>query len=146
MIILKLLETIPFFWEFTQEELQRLTESDSYFVNYKPGDYLLKEGEDKDHAMLILIRGRVRVSRANKPDQTIATLEPGAVIGEISFLTKRPRTTNVVAVEESTAFRLDNASLKTMEPNVQLRIKDRLIEVLVQRLDQMNEVLSKVVR
>lgn len=140
-----LLEQIPFFWEFTLDERRRLAETDSFFVNFETGEYLVREGDEHDTNLLIMVRGTAKVCKGEEAC-VLATLGQGAVVGEIAFLTRKPRTTSVVANEPVTAFRLDGAALAKMEPVMQLRIKDQLIAVLVRRLEEMNENLRRIMR
>ncbi|MGN7613221.1 cyclic nucleotide-binding domain-containing protein [Magnetococcales bacterium HHB-1] len=147
MVILKLIEKIPFFWEFTQEEKASLVaQQDTFFANFKKGDYLIRE-ESSESALYILIRGSVNVTKNQLPEVVIATLKPGAVFGEISFLTKQPRTTNVIANEDITVFTISgHKEMRTLDLSLQNKIKDQLINILVKRLDAMNSTLIKLMR
>ncbi|MBF0283377.1 MAG: cyclic nucleotide-binding domain-containing protein [Magnetococcales bacterium] len=145
MVLLKLLEKIPFFHDFTSEELTRFIEGDSFFANYHRGDHIIREG-GVDHALFILIKGAAVVTKENKPEMLIASLKPGTTFGEISFLTHQARTTNVIASEECTVFRLDGKMLAKMDLSIQNKIKDQLITVLVKRLDEMNMTLVRLAR
>ncbi|MBF0160441.1 MAG: cyclic nucleotide-binding domain-containing protein [Magnetococcales bacterium] len=142
MLILKLLEQIPFFWEFTEEERQIFVDSNSFFIHYQPNDLLIREG-DEDDALLIILEGSALVHTNANPEVTLATLTSSAIIGELSFLTKQPRTSNVVAQQETVAFRIDGQAMKQLDPVLQLKIKDQLIRILVDRLEQMNHAMAK---
>lgn len=142
MFITKLMERIPFFARFTADELRQLAETDSFIANYPNGDYLVREGGN-DSTLFILVRGAVEVTREDAPEVALATLEEGSVFGEISFLTHRPRTANVIARDDVTAFILESHSLERLDPVIQLKIKDQLIAILVQRLEGMNNALLR---
>ncbi len=58
---------------------------------------LLREGEVSNEIYLIL-RGKVAVV---KNDQQLATLESGAVIGEMALIDRSPRSASVVTLEDS---------------------------------------------
>ena len=75
-------------------------------VQIARGDRLIVEGSPAD-AMYLVETGRFRVSR-NGVD--LAVIGAGGAIGEISFLTGRPRTADVTALRAATVFRLDRAA------------------------------------
>ena len=67
----------------------------------KEGEALIKEGE-LDHNLYILIKGCLKVYKAqNSSEFEIATILPGQVVGEMSFLDKKPRSASVKALKES---------------------------------------------
>ena len=88
-----------------------------------PGDYLIRQF-DCDSNMYVLTHGELEVRIANTredPEQSIASIEPIAVIGEQSFLDDGPRTASVVAKTRSTVYRLTRAAFEEMrakEPHV----------------------------
>ncbi|MBF0124479.1 MAG: cyclic nucleotide-binding domain-containing protein [Magnetococcales bacterium] len=142
MLMLKLIEQIPFFWDFTQEERAVFVDSDSFFVNYAPNERLIREG-DQDDTLMIILEGTAVVYNDASPDVVLATLTSSAVIGELAFLTKQPRASNVMAQEKTTVFRIDGQAMTKLSPTLQLKIKDQLIKILVERLEQMNAAVAK---
>ncbi|MBF0141877.1 MAG: cyclic nucleotide-binding domain-containing protein [Magnetococcales bacterium] len=143
-LLLKLLEEIPFFWEFTPEERAVFADNDSFFASFKDGEYLIHEGSTDD-ALFILIQGRVAVTKESHPNNVIAVLDPGAVMGEISFLTHRQRSTNIVAQGEVTTFRVDGQTMERegLDPVLQVKVKQQLIEIVVRRLEETNQALVR---
>ncbi|MEO5349748.1 MAG: cyclic nucleotide-binding domain-containing protein [Magnetococcus sp. YQC-3] len=142
MLLLKLIDRIPFFANFSTEHKQVLAESDTFFTHFDKGAFLIREGSI-DPVLLIIVRGSAIVTKNDHPDQPLATLPAGAVVGEIAFLTNRVRTSNVVAAEKTTCFAIDRASLEEMELAIQLKFKDELIESLIKHLDTANQALAK---
>jgi CRP-like cAMP-binding protein/Zn-dependent protease len=71
-------------------------------ATFAPGDVLMREGERGDDAYLVRT-GELDVLRA---ERTLATIGPGAFVGEVSALTGTPRTATVRARGEVSAFRL----------------------------------------
>jgi hypothetical protein len=61
---------------------------------------ILKEGSESEHLYLIL-NGLVGVQISSVSDVQLATLGPGELLGEISFLDERPATATVTAVENT---------------------------------------------
>ncbi|MEO5347237.1 MAG: cyclic nucleotide-binding domain-containing protein [Magnetococcus sp. YQC-9] len=108
MLIQELMKQIEFFWDFTEEERKALISAESFFSTYQDGDYLVTEGEE-DETLFVILKGDAKVVRKDFPDRVLARLEPGAVVGEVSFLTRRKRSTNVIAVGETTVFRIDTS-------------------------------------
>ncbi|MEO5332853.1 MAG: cyclic nucleotide-binding domain-containing protein [Magnetococcus sp. YQC-5] len=142
MLMQIVLKEIPFFWDFTEEECNALTQTESFFSTYQDGEYLITEGSS-DESLFVLIKGEANVVHSSHPDEVITTLQPGAVVGEISFLTKRTRATNIIAVDEVIAFRIDPYSMnqERMDPALQTKIKNQLIEILVKKLENTNKAL-----
>ncbi|MBF0297051.1 MAG: cyclic nucleotide-binding domain-containing protein [Magnetococcales bacterium] len=142
MLVKTLLKEIQFFWDFTDDECDRLVSTESFFSTYQDGESLITEGAS-DESLFVLIKGEANVIHSSHPDRVITTLKPGAVVGEVSFLTKRQRATSIVANGEVTAFRIDPYSMtqSRMDPATQTKIKNQLIEILVQRLETTNKAL-----
>ncbi|MBF0437916.1 MAG: cyclic nucleotide-binding domain-containing protein [Magnetococcales bacterium] len=143
MLIQTLLKEIPFFWDFSEGECTALTTAESFFITYQDGEYLITEG-DADENLFVILKGEANVVGSSEPDQVIATLQPGAVVGEVSFLTKRKRTTNIIASGEVIVFRIDSYSMnrERLDLALQTKIKNQLIEILVQRLEATNKALG----
>ncbi|MBF0627787.1 MAG: cyclic nucleotide-binding domain-containing protein [Magnetococcales bacterium] len=145
MIVQQLLDNIPFFWSFSEEEKNRIISLDCYFQSFQAGDYLIHE-DAEDNALFIILKGTAKVTKKSHPDRVITILESGTVFGEISFLTQRPRSTDVVACEKMICFTINGETMSQLDSQMQHKIKDQLIEILVQRLDQMNQTLLNLVR
>jgi CRP-like cAMP-binding protein/Zn-dependent protease len=71
-------------------------------VAFAAGDIVLREGERGDDAFLIR-GGELEITRT---DRRLATIGPGAFVGEVSALTRGPRTATVHALTDVSAFRL----------------------------------------
>jgi CRP-like cAMP-binding protein len=72
------------------------------------GEVLMREGEAGD-AFYLLVRGLLRVEAedlAAQP-QRVATIEPGAVLGEIGVVTREPRTATVTADTDAEVLRFE---------------------------------------
>ena len=52
-------------------------------------------------ALLMLLEGKLSVRIAGLPDREVASLYPGEVLGEVSFVDARPPSASVVAVQDS---------------------------------------------
>lgn len=142
MLLLKLIERIPFFEGFSPENRRMLAEEGACFTRFHSGDFLIREGTE-DSTLYIIVKGTAIVTKNAQPDQALAVLEVGAVIGEIAFLTGRLRTSNIVATTDLLCFSVDRASLEEMEFSIQLQFKDELIKILIHHLDMANAALAK---
>ncbi|MEO5368311.1 MAG: cyclic nucleotide-binding domain-containing protein [Magnetococcus sp. WYHC-3] len=143
MILVKLLEEIPFFVDFTREEKQLLANNDSFFANLQPGEVLLREGTVDDGAFFVLVKGRVDVLSGEEDPRVLATLEPGTVLGEVAFLVGGPRTSTVVAHDPVTVFKVDAEVMQACDLTVQVKIKDNLLMALVGHLKECNRNLLR---
>lgn len=139
MVILKLIDKIPFFSTFSQEDKVLLAESGGFFESYTEGDFIIRENS-KDDSLLVIIKGSVSVTKNSHPERPLAILKQGAVFGEISFLTRRHRSTNVIANEQTICFVMNRDTMEKMGPTLQIRFRDQLIDILVKRLDAMNSI------
>ncbi|MBF0462054.1 MAG: cyclic nucleotide-binding domain-containing protein [Magnetococcales bacterium] len=141
MLLLKLIDKIAFFSRFSAEHKRVLAEAGSFFTHFKKDDFLIREGTT-DNTLFIVIKGSVIVTKADCPGQVLATLPAGSVIGEISFLTNRIRTSNVIANADTICFAIDRTALEEMEFAIQLQFKDELIGILIGHLDRANAALA----
>ncbi|MBF0136981.1 MAG: cyclic nucleotide-binding domain-containing protein [Magnetococcus sp. DMHC-1] len=128
--------------EFTPAERGMLVEGESFFVTYEANGQLIQEG-NTDDALFIVIKGSVAITKASHPGTVLAVLGVGSIIGEMSFLTKQPRGSNVIAREETTVFRIDGSEMGALDLGLQLKIKDQLIKILVERITHMNTDLAR---
>lgn len=81
-------------------------------VTFKAGEHLMEEG-DKGDQVFIVAKGLVQVYKtfADGRRQGLATLGPGAVVGEAAVLSDSARTASVVAVEDTTVTTVTRAQL-----------------------------------
>ena len=98
------------------------------------GDPIILEGRANDD-VYILTRGRLSVSKQRPGgDVSVAFIPPGEVFGEMAFLTRRPRSATVRAVEDSECLMVKSTDLRSLayrEPSVILQIA----RLLAERLD-----------
>lgn len=81
-------------------------------IRVQPGAVVLEQGSD-EQALYVLARGAVRVQRSDAEgrQQLLAELQPGAVFGELSFLSRTPRSAAVLANTDCDLLRLSTAAL-----------------------------------
>ncbi|HEY4221202.1 MAG TPA: cyclic nucleotide-binding domain-containing protein, partial [Myxococcota bacterium] len=82
-------------------------------LTFKAGELLMEEGAKGDQ-VFIVTKGLVQVYKtfSDGRRQGLATLGPGAVVGEAAVLSSSVRTASVVAVEDTTATAVTRAQLE----------------------------------
>ncbi|MEO5327079.1 MAG: cyclic nucleotide-binding domain-containing protein [Magnetococcus sp. THC-1_WYH] len=136
MITSVILKELPFFQSFTMGEIDRLLENPDLVEHHKRGEYIIVQGSDQTRDLFVLVRGEVEITNAEH--QHITYLAAGSIFGEISFITNQPRISNVVALGDTIVVRIDKKSVDKVDPKLQLKIKDSLIDILILRLGDMN--------
>ena len=107
------------------------------------GEIIFKEGE-KGEVMYVIQSGRVRITKQTLDgDITIATLERGEIIGEMSLFDKLPRSATAIACGEARLLSIDKKKLFSnisRDPTLVFRI----LETMSQRIRKLNENLAKL--
>lgn len=93
------LRRIPLFAGCTKKELERLARAGDE-VDMKAGSLLADQGQTGREAFVILA-GSVSVRRNGRK---VATLGPGAIVGELSLLDHGPRTATVTCDTDTKVF------------------------------------------
>ena len=134
----KYMMRLNFFENFSKIELQRVLVNNSQIMLFEKGDVILKKGEISA-AVFIILSGNVLIVTDYK---IITTLTEGMFFGEISFLTKEPRTANALSNDECIIMRIDDAIMEYLHINIREKIKDKIIQKLIINLKEMNEKLD----
>ncbi|MBF0612060.1 MAG: cyclic nucleotide-binding domain-containing protein [Magnetococcales bacterium] len=136
---------IHLFQGLTNQEYGEVQHAHFAYRRYPAGEYIIRQGE-RSSALYVLMAGTAQVTRGLEQEHFIANLVEGAIFGEISFLTARLRSTHVKAVEDSVVLRIDSELLNAISADAKDKIKNRIIELLIDRLDNMNHTLSEISR
>ena len=136
--MLDIINRLDFFNNFSIQERERIIAFHAQFFVYKKDEYLIREGGAEDASIFILLSGTVNITKG-EIQLPLARLDAGEFFGEMSFLTNAPRTTNVVAYEESIVIKIDKGMMDNLNVHIREKIKDKIIEKLVARLDKMND-------
>ncbi len=111
---------------------------------YSEGDYIIKEG-DSGNSIYILQSGKAKVTTHILGQEIeLAILSNGDVFGEVAFLTGRPRTASVIALEKINVFEFRKFLLEEIfskYPDV-LRKLHVFYECRVQ--DTLNKITEKI--
>lgn len=95
------LRTIPALASYTPEDLELLAYI-ATFKSFPAGEVLMKEGAEGD-ACWLLVRGSVAVTRAAQ-STPLATLGPGALVGQLALIDRAARNATVTATVETAAL------------------------------------------
>lgn len=132
MQTLEIIDMISFFKGLTDEEKLTVSQMQLRIFKYEAKALLVKEHSADTH-LYIIIKGTATV--LDSQGKPLAILKPGEVFGEISFLaSNQPRTASVVANTEIILMRVERDGFKTLAPNIREKIKDKLIDIIIQRL------------
>ncbi len=143
--IISLIDKTDFFSECTQDEKKIVAGLKSNIQKFQPNEKIINQGE-ADFSVFILLKGSVVITKNQHPDLVLNKLKAGDVFGEMSLLAKRLRSTNVIAEGEIIALKIDGEYFEKIDPVIQNKFKDKFIEILIKRLDDMNESISKLLR
>jgi CRP-like cAMP-binding protein len=144
---MSLYETIcamPLFEKLAGEERKILAGSKHALLEFNKGDMIIKEG-DQFKSLYLLIKGSVLITKSSTDSQIrLAKLKSGEIFGEMSFFSKKPRQSNVVASEKVLVMRMDEDFFERVTPGIRDKMKNHFIELLIQRLDAMNDSIMNI--
>ena len=140
----ELIADMPVFNEFSEKELRGFSDMDHAIVKYNRGDNIIKEG-DESTMLYLLLKGSVMiVKKVDGHTIRLAKLKPGEIFGEMSFFSKKRRRSDVVAGNDVLVLRMDEDFFRKVKPGIRDKVKNYFIELLVTRLDAMNESIMSV--
>ena len=103
---------------------------------YAPGEFAVRHGE-KDRSFFIIARGSFEVVvPTDEGARQARTLEAGDLFGEVAFFDGRPRSADVIALEEAEALVLTEGAfqrLRLTHPRLALRFVLDLGRILGER-------------
>jgi CRP/FNR family transcriptional regulator, cyclic AMP receptor protein len=100
------LATLPLFAGISEAEIAEIAGL-ATLLDYPTGGTIFAESEPGD-ALYAVLRGRVEIRCRDRRghEQTLATLEPGAILGETALLIDEPRSVSAVTVAGTTVLQL----------------------------------------
>ncbi|MFZ5564125.1 MAG: cyclic nucleotide-binding domain-containing protein [Thermodesulfobacteriota bacterium] len=141
--VISIMNRLDFFKNFSAEEKESLVHFYQHIVSFQAGEVIIHDGDRDDTTFFILLSGEAVVTKGRQC-RPIARLSPGDFFGEISFLTKTPRTATVTAEMELIVIKVDETMIRELGPPVREKIKDNIIAKLVERLRRMNELVERL--
>ena len=106
-------------------------------VLYRPGEYVIKQGDKGDRFYLIQ-EGKCIATQRDKEtqsDKTVFTYNPNDYFGELALLKEEPRAANIIAVSDLKVVWIDRAAFK--------RLLGPLEEILKRNSERYNAFVSK---
>jgi CRP/FNR family transcriptional regulator, cyclic AMP receptor protein len=151
------IERLPFFKEFSAAEREKLLHASGIFEKFKVGEVIISEGE-LSAAVFVILTGTIIIQKRIKADVkenhislqepediTIAELKAGSIFGEISLISHRPRNTSAIASSNQVVvMKITNEIIEKFNLAIQKKFQSQLIQILVERLDDMNEKFIKL--
>jgi signal-transduction protein with cAMP-binding, CBS, and nucleotidyltransferase domain len=123
----KILSDMPLFSTLNQERISSIA-AWSGMHSFRPGDFIVHEGEIATNFFLIL-EGQVEVRRDSKP---VARLARGQFFGETTIAQDETRSADVIATQQTTCLTMTRSQLKeVMEKHPVVAIK--LLEEVTKR-------------
>jgi pSer/pThr/pTyr-binding forkhead associated (FHA) protein len=141
--LMDVISMIPFFAPLQETEREQLAEDATMHV-FSAGEMIIVEG-DSDRSIYVILDGRVKVFTRDEGENELelATLGIGQFFGEMSFVSGKPRSSSVAALELSVVVELSYASMaKVIEQNT--RVKEVLEEYHKIRKKDTLEKLAKM--
>ena len=114
---------------------------DSHIAEYKKGEHFIRKGE-KDSTIFVLLKGSLAITKDEVLDAELNTLNLGAMFGGVPLITRKSRSTNVIAKKKVVVLKMDSYILKTLDPAILNKFKDHLLKILIGRLDEMNFAMA----
>lgn len=103
------LSSVPLFADLAGADLEQIAAAMTA-QEVAAGGPLMRQGDPGD-SLYLIAEGRVRVHIGA---QELATLGPGAVVGEMALLDDQPRSANVTALERVRVFKLDRLDFEML--------------------------------
>jgi CRP-like cAMP-binding protein len=148
--LIKIINEISFFNEFTNADKERLVEKSGIFKKYEKKGYTLFSDGGKGESMFVVLEGVINITRANlKGDKVkpfvLAKLKKGSVFGEISLLGNQKRTTGAsTASSPVIVMEIDKKIIESFDLSMRELFYKQMILILIRRLDEMNTKLMNV--
>ena len=140
----EVLASLPVFNGLSREDVRELARISS-LAKYPAGSGIFRENQPSD-GLYAVLEGQVeiRVQDLRGEDHAIAILGPGAVLGEMSLLSKDPHSATAIAVSDVSLMRLPAAAfadLVSQGSRSAQQVVYNLAQVAVHRLREVNQRL-----
>ncbi len=145
-IIIDFLKTNALFKDIPFVALQTLANEMS-LVHLTSGEYLIHHGES-EHAMYLLVQGRLRVHLYNGSEKTGVDEEVGVgeIVGELALLTGMPRAADVIGIRDSTLIKITQNTFRkwfqAYPESAEKMLSDTIKRLLPDALQKTNPVTA----
>jgi serine/threonine protein kinase len=121
------------FDDFTDGELQKLI-SISSDRRFSASEVIIEEGAS-DATLFLVCQGEVSVlQRWDEGDRELKTLHAGECFGEMTFVSKRPRSASVVAKTNTRVIAVNEASMVDLPASVRAKLSLALAAIISEKL------------
>ncbi len=127
--VLDLVHNVPFFNNFSKEQLGELV-SDSTLIKVHKGKIIVAEG-DIDDAFFVILSGRALI---RKGDMDIATIGAGECFGEMACIAGQARVAAVLAKTDCILMKINATLIDRSSESIQLLFFKNFATTLVKRL------------
>lgn len=132
--LIEIANRVPLFDALTTHEKQQVVSIPNIVKVINAEQRFITQGE-YDDSFYIVLSGKASVYQNG---QAIAHIEGGQFVGEVGFICSQTRTADVVADTDLITFCFDQHIFLLLPVLLREKIKDRLINGLVKRIEQMN--------
>ena len=136
--LLEIMNRLDFFAEFSNDERRFLLDDKLRLYTCRAGRPVFRQDE-MNTDLYLLLSGSARVER---DEQELGTIRNGEIIGEGSFVTRKPRSASVIAATDCILFKIDNQGLRSIGSALRDKVKDAIIRGMAQRIVYLNERLE----
>jgi len=143
--LLQMMGDIPFFEDMNKAEREELLSFEDHWMNVPSHKKVLNEG-DVDTGFFVLIKGSVSITKTFPTETHLAYLMPGGIFGEVTLRNQRARNSNVMADEDCVILKVDHQLLAQLNLKILVKVKSQIIELLIDRLDEVNHRMGSFLR
>jgi CRP-like cAMP-binding protein len=155
--LLQLIDKVSFFDEFSDSEKHEIINKKSMIKRYdNKGSTIFSEG-DKGDSVLVVLAGEICITKSSIPPTeegrvsirtpkvvTLATLGVGSLVGEVSLLSEKTRSTGVITSTKVVLIVIiTKQDLISFNSSIQSKFHSQFISVLIKRLEDMNEKFGR---
>jgi CRP/FNR family cyclic AMP-dependent transcriptional regulator len=139
----EILSKTPLFAEALDADQIKFLASQSRTAFFLAGSRLMHQG-DLGGSMFIIVNGKVSVNLVDRDarEQTVATLGPGDIVGEMSVFTGDRRTATVAAAANVDAIEITKWSLERVFSKAP-GLMDRFADVLAKRQAELSAISTQ---
>lgn len=124
------------------DEQRTLFEASAEVLNARRGEYLIRRGEPGGD-LFLLRQGRLEaVDTRSSPEVILAVMNPGKVVGELSFLDGSPRSVDVRVAEDAEVLRWAHRDLKSLlrrEPSLAATFYESVAQLASVRMRRLTD-------
>jgi CRP-like cAMP-binding protein len=145
MSLYEIINDMNMFENFSEKEKKAFAKMDHVLYEFKKDDVIIKEG-DSFTSIYLILKGTVLITKNQYGRQIrLSKLEPGEIFGEMSYFSKKPRQSTIIAHDDDVmVLKMDEDFFQKAKSAISDKVKDYFIKVLCDRLDIMNESIMNI--